>query len=143
MADQLDINEALGPLFTIKVVHYADAWDSSANPPFSVVVNEPIKQMFTLSVGLRSSSYQGPPGPTGPQGPKGDTGDSGGASSSYEHIQASALTEWVVNHNLDKHPIISVITIGGVEVIVNVIHMSTNQARIYFNQPQAGKAMVR
>lgn len=57
MADQLDINEALGPLFTIKVMHYADTWDSSINPPFAVVVNEPIKQMFTLSVGLKSITY--------------------------------------------------------------------------------------
>lgn len=146
MADQLDINEALGPLFTIKVIHYVNAWNANTNPPFAVLVSEPVKQMFTLSVGLKSTTYQGPQGiqgltgATGATGPQGPTGADG---SSYEHVQASALTEWIVNHNLDKHPVISVITTGGVEVIVEIIHMSTNQARIYFNQPQAGKAMVR
>jgi hypothetical protein len=77
MADQLVINEVLGPLFTIKVMYYADAWDSSINPPFAVVVNEPIKQMFTLSVGLKSTTYEGPQGPQGIQGIQGIQGPAG------------------------------------------------------------------
>lgn len=58
MADQININEALGPLFTIKVT-------------------EPVKQMFTMSVGLKSTTYEGPQGPQGIQGIQGETGPQG------------------------------------------------------------------
>lgn len=54
MANQLNINKELGPLFTVKVV-----------------ADEPTKQMFTLSVGLKSSTYEGPQGIQGIQGPSG------------------------------------------------------------------------
>lgn len=162
MADQLDINEALGPLFTIKVMHYADAWDSSINPPFAVVVNEPIKQMFNLSVGLRSSSYEGPQGPQGEQGPQGIQGETGpqgptgatGADSTvpgpvgppadtYEHLQNSPTDVWVVNHNFGRNPTVSIVDSAGREVEADVLHTSLNQVQVSFNLPATGKAIAR
>ena len=77
MADQLNINEALGPLFTIKVVNYSGPYSPSTNPPFEVKINRTVEQMFTLSVGLKSTTYEGPQGRQGEQGPPGLTGPQG------------------------------------------------------------------
>ena len=65
MADQLDVNVKLGPLFTINVVNHANALSADTNSGFSVVINNPTKHMFTLGVGLKSTTYEGPPGPSG------------------------------------------------------------------------------
>lgn len=71
----------------------------------------------------------------GPMGPPGS-----GVAAGYTHTQASAATEWIVNHNLGAKPTVSVLSPGGVELIADVVHLSTNQARIYFAAPTAGSA---
>lgn len=74
-----------------------------------------------------------PEGPIGPPGPA-------SAAADYIHPQAAASAEWIVNHNLGVEPQIAVLTPGGVEVIADVVHISPNQARIYFAQPVTGQA---
>lgn len=63
-----------------------------------------------------------------------------GAAEDYEHIQASPLAMWTVNHNLGVRPTVTVLSPGGVEVLAHVVHASDNQALIYFAQPYAGSA---
>lgn len=58
----------------------------------------------------------------------------------YTHNQQSAATEWIINHNLGRYPAISVMSVGLVEVLSDVVHVSANQARVYFSQPYAGLA---
>lgn len=73
----------------------------------------------------------GTQGPAGPQGPA-------GAAEAYIHTQASASAEWIVNHNFGERPIVEVVDDGGNVVIADVIHISVNQLRVYFSQPQTG-----
>lgn len=76
----------------------------------------------------------------GPPGPRGADGSEG---SPYVHTQSSPATEWIVNHNRGFKPLASVLSAGGIEVVAEIVHMSDNQLRVYFNQPQAGSVVVR
>lgn len=74
-------------------------------------------------------------------GPQGPPGVSGGASSTYEHSQPSAAATWVINHNLGFKPSTTAYSVGGQLMLANIIHMSLNQARIYFDGPVSGFAV--
>lgn len=71
------------------------------------------------------------------QSPAGPPGPSGGG---YEHTQAMAAAVWAVNHNLGRRPNVAVLSLGGAEMLAEVLHPSTNQARVYFDAPAAGFA---
>lgn len=72
----------------------------------------------------------GPPGPPGPPG----------AAEAHVHMQPSAAAEWIVNHNFGERPLVQVFDTGGAEIEAHVVHVSANQARIYFAAAQAGSA---
>lgn len=76
----------------------------------------------------------GPPGPTGPSGSEGQP---------YEHVQSNPQTEWIVNHNRGFKPLITILSIGGIEIEAEVVHSTLNQARVYFNTATAGYAIAR
>lgn len=99
----------------VLVVHEEAIVNVSAAPP------EPVEVV---------AGFQGPPGPPGSPG------------SGYVHTQASAETEWLINHNLGVRPAVAVIDTGGNELDVAVQHMSLNQLRIYFVTPTAGFARL-
>lgn len=72
-------------------------------------------------------------------GPKGDDG-ADGATLDFEHVQTDPSDEWIINHNFGVRPSVSVLSVGGVEMEAQVVHMSVNQVRIYFASAQAGRA---
>jgi hypothetical protein len=74
-------------------------------------------------------------GPSGPPGPAGD------GTLSYTHTQSPAATEWIVNHNFGYRPTVRALTVGGAEMLAEVLHTSANQARLYFDNPTAGQAI--
>lgn len=74
----------------------------------------------------------GPQGPIGPQGVP-------GPFDSYTETFASAASTWTVNHNLGREPAIQVLSVGGVEMVADVVHISTNQAQVSFATPTAGR----
>ncbi|MFN4328288.1 MAG: hypothetical protein ACK4FF_05375 [Limnobacter sp.] len=74
-------------------------------------------------------------------GPRGLPGPSGGLNA-YEHSQPSASASWLINHNLGRRPIVSVYSIGGMEVNAEVVHLNTNQTQILFAAPQTGFARL-
>lgn len=74
-------------------------------------------------------------------GTKGEKGDDGAPGSVYEHQQPIAASEWICNHNLGFRPNVQIFSIGGVEAMAEVLHISVNQARIYFDTPFAGFAV--
>lgn len=78
--------------------------------------------------------YSGLVGPSGPPGPGAEV---------FEYSPPTAQTEWVLNHNFGRLPVVQVLSPGGFEVEAEVAHVSTNQARVYFNQPQQGTAIAR
>jgi hypothetical protein len=62
------------------------------------------------------------------------------ATRSYVHTQATAQSEWIVNHGLGYKPSVSVYTTGGVEVEAEIVHISDYQLRVRFGSPQTGYA---
>lgn len=106
------------------------------------ILVEPVETVVTLlqpsepTVIVISEGIQGPPGPPGPPGEV-----IGASQFYYEFQQLTPLQTWIVNHNLGNRPNIAVYTVGGMQVIAEVQHSSTNQARIYFDQPIAGFAI--
>lgn len=68
----------------------------------------------------------------------GPPGAPGGAV--YVHAQAAAAVEWIINHNLGYYPAITLSDTAGNVVAAQLLNVSVNQARAYFNQPAAGTA---
>jgi len=60
----------------------------------------------------------------------------------YTHEQASASTSWVINHNLNKFPSVTVVTSVGVVVIGNITYNSANQLTISISDADSGKAYL-
>ena len=74
----------------------------------------------------------------GVPGPKGEAG----SAISYEFEFLSPLEEWTVNHNLGRIPQVRLLSVGGVEFIAAVQHMSNNQLKVYNIVPTAGKVVL-
>ena len=66
-----------------------------------------------------------------------DVGDA-----NYTHKQTEASSEWIIVHNLNKYPAVSIIDSAGEEVIGNVVYDSTNQVTIIFNGAFKGTATL-
>jgi len=64
----------------------------------------------------------------------------GTSSSTHVHSQASASVEWVVNHNLGFNPVVAVSNTGGQIGVPDVVNISVNQLRVYFQTATAGEA---
>lgn len=79
-------------------------------------------------------------GPKGDKGDKGDTGLAGGIN--YEHTQSTPSAEWTINHNLGVRPNVQVFSSGGSQVMAEVLHVTINQLKIFFNNPCAGTARL-
>ena len=58
----------------------------------------------------------------------------------YTHNQDIPSAEWVVNHNLNKYPSVSVTDSAKSVVVGEVMYNSLNQATITFSAPFSGKA---
>lgn len=94
-------------------------------------LNTVLAGVGTVHVSLINTGLQGPPGPPGP------------GATFYDHDQSSPAAEWVVNHNLGRLVSVTVLSPGGVEVEAEIVQVSINQTRVFFNQPQTGKTLVR
>lgn len=71
----------------------------------------------------------------------GPRGLPGNGEVSYEHTQSVASAAWVVNHNLGYRPAVSVLSMGGMQMLAEVQHNSLNQAFVYFDSPTTGQAI--
>lgn len=60
----------------------------------------------------------------------------------YVHEQSEASSEWVIVHNLNKYPAVSIIDSAGDEVIGNIHYDSLNQVTITFIGAFKGKATL-
>jgi hypothetical protein len=71
------------------------------------------------------------------QGPQGIPGS---ASAAYSHNQVTPSDTWLLNHNLGFYPNVEVRSVGGKEMIGEIIHTSINQVIVYFDSAFAGTA---
>ena len=63
-------------------------------------------------------------------------------NATYIHTEGSASTEWLVTHNLNRSPSVTVIISVGEVVIGNVEYNSSNQLTIYLAGANSGKAYL-
>lgn len=68
-------------------------------------------------------------------------GEAGAVGGAYTHTQSAATASWTVNHNLGYRPAIKALSLGGVEFWGEVLHVSVNQAILYFDSPNSGLAI--
>lgn len=60
----------------------------------------------------------------------------------YAHLQPSASDTWVIEHNMNRYPSVTVVDSAGTEVIGEKIYNSENQVTLKFSSPFAGKAYL-
>lgn len=77
----------------------------------------------------------------GPKGDKGDKGDAG-IDAHYVHDQMIALKTWIVQHNLNKYPSVSVVNSANDVVIGDIKYDTVNQLTLVFAAGFAGKAYL-
>lgn len=85
----------------------------------------------------------GPLGPVGPQGnvgPVGPEGPAGTSSGYYRHSQASADVRWIVVHDLNYLPAVTVVDSAGTELFGDVTYLDDHTIQIDFTWPTAGFA---
>lgn len=126
-----------------------DTTFSTALSELSTQIAQP-SVISTTVLGTLSTSLQTGSSPSivtsfysGLIGPEGDPGPPGPGAEVFEYSPPTAQAEWVLNHNFGRRPVVQVLSPGGFEVEAEVAHVSTNQARVYFNQPQQGTAIAR
>lgn len=88
----------------------------------NLVVLPPPEIKTTLQVG------QGPAGPAG-----------SGLLQPFQFLTPIAV--WIINHNLNRRPLVGVFSVGGIEMLAEVIHISVNQVQVVFDDPVAGYAI--
>ena len=100
-----------------------------------IVIEEDVVEIIDVGVA-------GPPGAQGPTGPQGPPGPGGGSSFVYIHDQTIASTTWVVTHNLNGFPNVTVVDSAGTEVVGTVTYNSDDQITLEFSAPFSGKAYL-
>lgn len=65
---------------------------------------------------------------------------------SFNHVQASASANWIINHLLGHPPVVDVVIDfnGGRQKVMplGVEHVTTNQTVVRFSSPQTGSARL-
>ena len=69
-------------------------------------------------------------------------GGDGGGATVQQFNQASPLATWTINHNLGRTPIVQVFSVGGMELLADVINPTANQTQVRFASPTAGYARL-
>ena len=77
---------------------------------------------------------------SGLQGPPGTSGE---GATRYVHTQASPSTLWTVNHNLGYTPAsVRVLSVGGLEMIAEVVEVSVNQLQVSLEEALTGTVVI-
>lgn len=74
---------------------------------------------------------------SGGRGPPGGSG-----ITDYVHTQVAPSAVWTINHNLGRYVIVTLLSVGSVEIEGSVTHPSMNQVQVTFAIPVAGVARV-
>lgn len=95
-------------------------------------------------VELQILGGRGPIGPVGEKGDKGDPGEpgSGPADAAYTHLQDIPASTWIIIHDLNKMPSVTVVDSAGTRVEGDIFYISLNQIDVVFGAAFAGKAYL-
>ena len=69
--------------------------------------------------------------------------DAGPGGAGLQVFDVSASSMWIINHNLGRDVSVDVLNSGGAKIGAEVVLTTTNQARVYFEVPVPGRALVR
>lgn len=64
------------------------------------------------------------------------------ADKEYTYTQSSASNVWVINHNLEKFPSVTIVDSANTVVIGDITYNTTNQLTVTFNGSFSGKAYL-
>lgn len=81
------------------------------------------------------------PGPRGDKGDKGDSGRDGTGSGSFQYVQALPSAVWVIEHNLEFKPAVTVIDSAGT-VVFGEVSYSGQTITISFSAGFSGSAYL-
>lgn len=65
-----------------------------------------------------------------------------GADAYFKHEQAIASAEWIINHNLQKFPSITVVDSANSVILGKIEYIDKNTAKVIFNYPFTGYAYL-
>lgn len=65
-----------------------------------------------------------------------------GSDLNYVHNQSQALATWLITHNLNKYPSVTVIDSAGSTVEGTITYISNEEIKIEFSSPFSGKAIL-
>ena len=85
----------------------------------------------------------GNPGPQGSPGPAGPQGTAGPPGQESEYSFPNPALQWVIVHNLNATPTVTVLDLYGVEVGADVLYPDKNTVIVEFALPYAGTARLR
>jgi hypothetical protein len=118
--------------------------------PGPLVVIDESPDVIVLAAG--NVGPAGPPGPQGPLGPPGPIGPPsivpgpqgppGASGSTYIHTQGVPDVHWVIPHNLNWWPSVTVVDTGGTVIEPDVHYDTVNQVTLLFGSPTSGKAYL-
>jgi hypothetical protein len=83
-------------------------------------------------VNVDLGSAQGLPGPPGPPG----------SAQRLEVVQSTLASVWIIAHNFGYRPQVDTYSLGGREMMGEVVHVSVNVVNILFDAPVAGIAIL-
>jgi len=66
----------------------------------------------------------------------------GASAATFTHTQNAASNQWVINHNLDTYPSVTVVDSGGNVVYGDVRYVSSNTVQLEFTAAFSGKAYL-
>jgi hypothetical protein len=72
----------------------------------------------------------------------GKKGEAGGPQPQFSWSPASALSDWMIPHNLGRHPGVSVLLPDGEVILANVQHLDSDVLTVSFSQPTLGTAFL-
>lgn len=88
----------------------------------------------------------GPPGPIGPAGvpgPQGPPGAQGPPAPIFEQQFSSPATTWLIQHNLDAFPVVSLYDLYGFAISGDIAMPDRNTVVVTFEVPIAGTARLK
>jgi len=71
-----------------------------------------------------------------------EAGGGGGGGGSYRHVQATPASTWVITHNLNSYPNVTVEDSGGSTIEGEIVWNDANQVTLTFSAAFAGVAYL-
>lgn len=71
-------------------------------------------------------------------------GDDFSWHATYQHVQAAPASTWIITHNLNAEPDVTVVTPAGIVALTEVTYVDLDTVSLFFNSgPETGAAYLR